>query len=314
MDSSLAKTMGNDTAVTKQFHLKRQDLLQYLVLFGLIFLPRVLGVNQFLTIDEDIWVARSINFYRGLCHGEFSQTYQAEHPGVTLMWAGSAGLMIEGLTCAEAGSGPIDGQQEIFLPENGHSPVDLLAKSRLVMTVVNSLVLLLSFGFARRLLGKPTAFIGFVFIASTPFHIAHTRLLHLDGMLSGFMLLSLLTYFDYRQTSQKRTLILSGMAAGLSWLTKSPGLFLIPIFGLITAVELVRGWPEREALPWQDFLRPYVSPLWLWGGTAVLVYIVCWPSMWVAPINTPALVVYSTFSHAEAGHANPTFFLGQVFT
>ncbi len=52
-----------------------------------IWLPRGLALDRFVTIDETKWLDRSANFYLALAKGDFADTYQKEHPGVTIMWA-----------------------------------------------------------------------------------------------------------------------------------------------------------------------------------------------------------------------------------
>jgi hypothetical protein len=63
-----------------------------LVLAALLF-PRVLELGQFVTADEPLWLARSANFTIALLRGDFINTYQKEHPGVTILWAGAGGLL-----------------------------------------------------------------------------------------------------------------------------------------------------------------------------------------------------------------------------
>jgi len=58
------------------------------VLFIATWLPRVLALDAFVTIDERKWLARSANFYQALSQGDLANTFQREHPGVTVMWAG----------------------------------------------------------------------------------------------------------------------------------------------------------------------------------------------------------------------------------
>ena len=63
-----------------------------LALFLAAWLPRVVALDAFVTVDERKWVARAANFTYALSHGDLAATYQHEHPGVTVMWAGALGL------------------------------------------------------------------------------------------------------------------------------------------------------------------------------------------------------------------------------
>ena len=48
-----------------------------------------------------------------------------------------------------------------------------------------------------RLLGFWAALCGFVLMAFDPFHLAHSRLLHLDGLVSSFMLLAVIAFVSH---------------------------------------------------------------------------------------------------------------------
>ncbi len=54
------------------------------------------------------------------------------------------------------------------------------------------------------------------------------------------MAVSLLAFMTYLRERRSGYLILSAIIAGLSWLTKSPGVFLIPIVGLLALLDLFR--------------------------------------------------------------------------
>src|SRR6476661_5202430 len=68
---------------------RRQRLLPIAtatLLFLLALLPRLVGLGEATTEDEDQWIERSGNFARALSDGAWRGTYQIGHPGVTTMW------------------------------------------------------------------------------------------------------------------------------------------------------------------------------------------------------------------------------------
>jgi hypothetical protein len=73
---------------------QRGYFLALLFLVLAIWLPRGLGLDQFVTPDEPLWLTRSANFYYALTHGDLASTYQKEHPGVTTMWAGTVSFLL----------------------------------------------------------------------------------------------------------------------------------------------------------------------------------------------------------------------------
>ena len=58
-----------------------------------VFAPRLTQLNHFVNSDERKWLARSANFYLALTQHDWVHTYQKEHPGVTVTWAGAAGFL-----------------------------------------------------------------------------------------------------------------------------------------------------------------------------------------------------------------------------
>jgi len=56
-------------------------------IFVLAAAPRVLQLDYFLMVDENLWFERSARFLQGLVTGNLAQTVQTGHPGVTTMWS-----------------------------------------------------------------------------------------------------------------------------------------------------------------------------------------------------------------------------------
>ncbi len=73
-----------------------------------LWLPRSLALDRFVTPDEPKWLMRSANFYLALAQRDLGSTYQKEHPGVTVMWAGLAGLLRGYPQYVQLGPGPMD--------------------------------------------------------------------------------------------------------------------------------------------------------------------------------------------------------------
>ena len=58
-----------------------------------LWIPRSRSLDGDATIDEARWLLRSANFYQALASGDLRSTFQREHPGVTITWAGAAGFL-----------------------------------------------------------------------------------------------------------------------------------------------------------------------------------------------------------------------------
>lgn len=185
-----------------------------LLLFALALLPRAVGLDDFYTTDEAyFWQRRVDRFSDALVMRDWAATNQTGHPGVTTMWLGALGqrlALARGLT----EPGPGDG-------------ATFLAHLRTPLAVANALAVALGYLLLRRLLRPATAVLAALLWASSPFLIAHSRLLHLDALLTSCMTLSLLCLLVVvagRARGERRPLALvgSGLFGGLALLTKAP--------------------------------------------------------------------------------------------
>lgn len=297
---------------------RRQLLGDILLFFAVLIatgLPRSLDLDRFATPDERLWLARSANFYFALGQLDFASTFQREHPGVTTMWAGTAGFLWRYPQYRGSGLGQLEfAALERYFDNNelGVSALDLLAAGRMVMVWGNTLILALAFLYARRLLGTFPALLGFFLIALDPFHIAHTRLLHLDGLLSSLMLLSLIAFLGYLRSKLYRDLLVSAVAAGLSWLTKSPGMFLLPVIGLLASADLAISIRSTRSFN-PSAVRKWMVAGALWSVAAVLVFGLFWPAMWVEPLGSLSRVFGAATGYFEEGHGDAVYFDGEIF-
>ena len=285
-------------------------MLASLVLVLAIWLPRGLTLDRFVTADEHAWLARSGNFYYALAHDDWAGTFQREHPGVTVTWAGLVGYLFTYPGYANDAPGQfgwLTEEVEPFLRSQGHDPVDVLAAGRTVSAVWITLALLACFWLARRLMGFWPAFFGVALIALGPFPVAHARLLHLDGQISAYMLLAALAWLVHLQTRSRGSLVLAGVAAGLAWLTRSPAFFLGPLFALLTL-----GWLLARRAGWREWWE-WLGRGLVWVGIGGAVFVLLWPAMWVDPVGSLRQVLTAAGEYAAEGHLKPTFFDGAIY-
>ena len=86
----------------------RTTLYLFALLFLAALLPRIAKLDTFVTPDERRWLQRSANFLYALDRRDYISTYQAGHPGVTVMWAGTAGFLTTFPAYAEQATRPLD--------------------------------------------------------------------------------------------------------------------------------------------------------------------------------------------------------------
>lgn len=286
-----------------------------------VWMPRAFQLDHFVTIDEGKWLVRSANYYQALTYGNLIDTFQHGHPGVMIMYAGLAGYLWQFPEYVSHVSTQYQWDEEfMFMISNlGHQPIDMLAAGRTFIVLFNVIALTMSFLYARRLVGLWPALVAFLLIAFDPFHIALSRFLHPDSLLSTFMLLATLAFMAYLFAGRRMwDLVAAGICTAIAVLTKTPAIFLIPLVGLLTLIELAAHVTSQRGWRWQEFFSG--AALWrifrtwlIWGSVTVVVYLALWPAMWVAPIWTLTQVLDISGDYATQGHSSPVFFNGQIY-
>ena len=286
-----------------------RTLLVLLLLFLAVWLPRVQGLDRFVTPDEPTWLYRSANFYRAISRGDFAGTFQREHPGVTVMWAGALAFLQKLPHYAEEGPLQLgEGELEPWLRDHSTvDPLQLLVAARWWMVLWIALITTAAYFPLRRLFGAPIAALAVLMMAWDPFLIALSRLLHLDGLLASLTLLALLSFLAWLHGGQQlRYFIVSGLATGLALLTKAPAVILIPAAGLLVLVEWFRCVRAGEGKS-PGMLLAFLA----WMALAIATVVGLWPAMWVDPLNVLASIAAGMRVHA-AGHDSLNFFLGRT--
>jgi 4-amino-4-deoxy-L-arabinose transferase-like glycosyltransferase len=262
--------------------------------------PRLLGLGRFVTADEPTWGNRSAGFYYALSIKDYAATFRQAHPGVTTMWAGAAAYHLQFPKYQRVGQiQPGDTRLFQIFEKHGPPPMQVLATARRFVASTVILALLLSFYFARRLFGLLPALAGLALMALDPFFAGHSRLLHVDALLSSFMFLSLIAFLDYLSFRDWPALVISGAAAGLSLLTKTPGVLLFPVIGLLAGLNFLPSFRRQGGPRGNNFIRQAILPITAWAMLAGFVFFIAWPAMWVDPGATLTRMANYTLSSAE---------------
>lgn len=278
------------------------------VLLGLLALvPRVWGLADFLTTDEAYhWINRTERFSAAIAQQNWGDTVQTGHPGVTTMWLGSLGLVIERVALTNGWINP-------------PSLVEHLAWLRLPSAWFETLAVPVAYLLLRRLVTPGTALIMALLWATSPYLIAHARVLHLDALLTTCVTLSILLLLIATNDEGTPTkgsvptgkliqwpiLAASGACAGLALLTKGPALILLPIAGLLlfwripTPSIIIRIWHS---------IRIYL----IWLSVAVVVVFVLWPALWVDPSRALDRYISEIVSNGGRPNGDGQFFLGRA--
>ncbi len=197
----------------------------YVLLFIVIFfITRFLFVGyEEINPDTVNWYYRSEQFIVGLKSLQLEKTYQHYHPGTTLMWI--MGISTEIIK-------KIDAVGEVINNEN-------FLVFHIVTKVVFGLVQLVLSLAILYLLSKILGFVKALLVVSIfsfePFFIGNSRFLHLDVLLSLFIITTLaLSFYNYyvREKPSSYISIIIGILALLTFLTKSIGISVLPMIVL----------------------------------------------------------------------------------
>ena len=292
MWSILGKILLKLTRMKTLFKFKFEIL--FFVLFLLSRMPFI-GQESFNT-DVWKWKARIYDFGSGVFNLDFQKTLQKYHPGVTLMWVGTAAVKVEGMYCAI-----IKCPNESVDPVGAVFALDFFQK----LGVVSAIGLILSFAFypIRKLFGKKYAFVAFTLISFEPFFYALSRVIHLEGLMTAFLLASFAWTFYHLETTKGKALtaglVLSAIFAALGALTKSSALYIVP-FVLLTILYYFRR---------QLVAAVKVGAFWLL--VFVATYVVTWPSMWVQPLKTLDYVLIRGIKETGVEGRHEQIFMGK---
>jgi hypothetical protein len=290
------------------------EILAVTLLLGYAWFLRSTDLEKFKLTDETKWGFRSANFTLALHRGDYALTFQRSHPGVTTMWAGSIGMRFAIPDYTDRTDEYVENTSyKMDLNEVGLSVMQIIVPGRHVVIAVNIIILLLCFLYLRNLLDPLSAFAGLLLLAYEPFFMAHTRILHVDGFLSSFMYLSVIAYLSFLRNRKAYNLVLSGVAAGLTWLTKTPGFYLVAGVMLIAILHWILNQPgrSREEIWGGAFKAAWQVILWGLVGTAVMI--ILWPAMWVQPLAIFKQLLRESLDYAIQGHTSPVVFNGILY-
>ena len=210
-----------------------QLLLIPLLLFFANWIPRVAGLDVFVTADEYDWMQRTMNLTSALARRSWAETFQYEHPAVTTLWLGVLGVLQQApgfIQKAVIDPEPYKRPLEFWtMAELGVTPLQLLVAGRWWVVLAIAITTTIAYFPLRRLAGTAVAVVGLLFIAWSPVAVGFSRQLQPDGLVASTSFASLAFFLGWLYGGRRtRDLVISGILMGLGWLTKTPAGFLVP--------------------------------------------------------------------------------------
>lgn len=261
--------------------IKTKKLLAVMVFSAMFLVTRIpfLGYDE-VNPDAVNWHFRSEQFIVGLKSGDFLKTYQHYHPGVTLMWI--IGIPIELYR-------QINPQDRVYTENNFLIQHQIAKYSLVLVQLVLSTGLILAL---KDILGFKKSLLAVSLFSFEPFFLGNSRLLHMDILFTLFVILSLTYAYKFylrrlttpslgetRGVSNDEAIqlwgdiILSGIFAGLAFLTKSVSILSL---GFILAFLIAATVRNRLNRKWSTI---HLSAF-LFSSTAIIF--ILFPALWVS--------------------------------
>ena len=270
----------------------------------------------FVTWDEPAWVFRSVKFLAALSRGDLAGTLLTGHPGVLTTWSGALSLLWHRYVSHAVSAAQLDAivaleHFDVHGAEVLRQLGALLPAARSGIVVLHAATAALTFLLLQHLLGRRYALAASLFLALDPYHLALSRVLHVDALNSTLLLISVLGLLAYDWRAGRRYLLLSGVAAGLAILNKSSGVLAAPC-ALLLLLRRRRVGGERQAGGLGRALLTRMADAGLWTAVAAATFVALWPAVWVAGREVWREVAgFAEICATDPGGATSTFFRGQ---
>jgi 4-amino-4-deoxy-L-arabinose transferase-like glycosyltransferase len=234
------------------------------------------------------WFGRSQEFIAAIGAHRFRDTYQQVHPGVMLMWVmGVAHAAVTRVT------GPL-------------TPPLTVRVCTIAYVLWVTALLLVFYGALQRTLrhygedadrAGSIALLVSLMLALSPACLAMTAAVNLDAPLGLGLLITTCLVLSATRSQRPSDAAAAGIAAGLSILTKVPAAVLTAAALIWLLASGLRQYRRRGA-------RRAFAPGIVFGAACVATVFVCWPALWVAPLETMLRIVVTPEQAAalQAGH------------
>ncbi|MBN3040389.1 MAG: glycosyltransferase family 39 protein, partial [Candidatus Omnitrophica bacterium] len=152
----------------------------------------------------------------------------------------------------------------------------------LPLATLISIINVICFVLLKKIIDIKAAFFSAFFLALDPFHIANSKVVHVDALVSSFMILSVILMAVYLIKESKSWLILSALCGGLAFLTKPPAFALIPFSLLVLFFDAIKHQKENK-LCYKLFSK-FIKPFIIWLLVSLFVFFIFFPMMWLDPL------------------------------
>ncbi|MCS7261239.1 MAG: glycosyltransferase family 39 protein, partial [Anaerolineae bacterium] len=287
--------------------------LSALVVLLLALLPRLTGLDAFLTADEDDQIRFAASFLEAVRTQDWARAALLGYPGVPTMAFGALGLWLRFLA-HQWGIAPLpDNPSDLAaaLATVPQHPLVYIPAARAAVATMAALAVLAMYGLLCRLIGPRGALLAAVLLAAEPMFLANSRVLHVDAPLTYFMFLSFLAFWLYLREGKWGWLLASGVCGALAVLSKTPGVVLAPILVVTGLIYLAHSGAATPIFGQRVVARRrFLWALGIWAGIAWMAFFALWPSAWRDPVGTLTLLVDNALIAMRTNHPTSGVFHG----
>lgn len=254
--------------------------LLYIVVFIIFITVRVVGIHgDMLNTDAERWHRRSENFLEGLKQGNYKETYQRYHPGVTLMWFNAVVKYVSYKYQLTYTATPLT-------LENADYFVNIHAISKVFNVFIFSILLGTHLYFLRKLFNDKTALIYGFLISIEPYFLAINRWFHQTSFEVFFGFGALLALMVWYKEGKFRYIIMSAFLLSFSILAKVTSFILGPVMLIIFVAKILKDYKEISKNAKNRFAPVLNASL---TGIGYLLFLalfifIFFPALWVDPL------------------------------
>ena len=262
--------------------------------------------SSVMNVDGERWYLRTSNFIKNIKKLDFKGTYQNSKPGVTVMWL--SGISSEIFNTIFENK--FNYRPDFF----AYDKFSLVFTSYVLPLVLLNLITGVIFYFLIYKLfnNHKIAILSYTLYSLHPYILGMSRFLHVDSVMSNFVMLSYLAFQLYQKNNRNtKMLIISGFLYGLSILTKSQAIVVLPIFILSRFIYVLFNNNYISKKPSEKFVtigkilisKQFILPLVLFILSAFLSFIIFFPAVWVSPVETFKKVFLEALYVARTGRS-----------
>jgi len=235
------------------------------------------------------WHTRSIKFLNGIKSGDFKETYQRYHPGVTLMWLTSAVNI-----GYKYSTKILNLEYKTLENTDGFLIIDTSCKALLI--TIQLIMLIIIYKYIKNIFGRYQGLIFTALVSSEIYLVGIGVWYHLTSLEAFFAFASLLSILNWRNNRKNKDIILSGVFSALAVLTKFSSALVILFIPLIIYITLRKDNKSK--------LFKYTL---LFLSVILISVFILFPALWVDPLYV-IRKIWEAGANAVAGEYGSVYF------